>query len=81
MPFGAGEEGAGVVEAIGDGVSNVRPGDRVAWSSASGSYATHAIAAASALVPIPDAVRASDAAAVMLQGMTAHYLAHARPSR
>ena len=74
-PFVLGEEGAGVVEAVGDEVA-LRPGDRVAWASVSGSYATHIVARAEKLVRLPDGVTTRDAAAVMLQGMTAHYLAH-----
>jgi NADPH2:quinone reductase len=74
-PFGLGEEGAGVVDAVGEGVSGLRAGERVAWSGAPGSYATHVVARAGALVPVPEGVSTRDAAAVMLQGMTAHYLA------
>jgi len=74
LPFSAGEEGAGVVEAAGAGVNEPRAGDRVAWASASGSYATHVVARADRVVPVPDAVTARQAAAVMLQGMTADYL-------
>jgi NADPH:quinone reductase len=77
MPVTLGAEGAGVVEAVGDGVSDLRAGQRVAWASAPGSYATHVLARADKLVPIPDGVSTRDAAAAMLQGMTAHYLAHA----
>lgn len=76
-PFGLGEEGAGVVERVAPDVTVVKPGDCVAWSKAPGSYATHVLARASALVPVPDAVDARTAAAAMLQGMTAHYLTHA----
>jgi NADPH2:quinone reductase len=76
LPLILGEEGAGVVEAVGASVSGVAPGDRVAWSKASGSYATHVLARAGALVPVPAGVSTRDAAAAMLQGMTAHYLAH-----
>jgi NADPH:quinone reductase len=75
LPFGLGEEGAGFVEALGAGVSGLRVGERVAWSGAPGSYATHVVARAGSLVPVPDGVSTRDAAAVMLQGMTAHYLA------
>ncbi len=77
LPLSLGEEGAGVVEAVGAGVTEVKPGDRVAWSSASGSYATHVVARARALVPVPEGVSTRQAAASMLQGMTAHYLARA----
>ena len=71
LPFTLGEEGAGTVIG-GDGVAI---GTRVAWCSVSGSYATHAIVPAERAVPIPDGVDTRDAAALMLQGMTAHYLA------
>ena len=77
LPYAPGSEGAGVVLEVGAGVSAFKPGDRVAWGNGvSGSYATHAIAAAERLVPIPPGVSARDAAAAMLQGMTAHYLTH-----
>jgi NADPH2:quinone reductase len=75
-PFLLGEEGAGVVEAVGNDVDGLRPGDRVAWAGVSGSYATHTLARGDKLVRLPDAVSTRDAAAAMLQGMTAHYLAH-----
>src|SRR5262249_39078577 len=52
-------------------------GARVAWAQAQGSYATHVVAPADKLMPVPDGVRLEDAAALMLQGMTAHYLSHA----
>jgi NADPH2:quinone reductase len=71
LPLVLGEEGAGTVIA-GDGVAI---GARVAWVSISGSYATHVIVPADRAVPIPDGVDTRDAAALMLQGMTAHYLA------
>jgi NADPH2:quinone reductase len=74
LPFSAGEEGAGVVEAAGAGVNEPRAGDRVAWAIASGSYATHVVARADRVVPVPDAVTARQAGAVILQGMTADYL-------
>jgi NADPH2:quinone reductase len=77
LPFLLGEEGAGVVEAVGEGVREVRAGERVAWASAPGSYSTHVVARADRLVPVPDPVSLVDAAAAMLQGMTAHYLSHA----
>jgi NADPH:quinone reductase len=76
LPFIVGSEGAGVVESVGPGVSEVRDGDRVAWREAAGSYATHALVAANELVPLPDKLSARDGAAAMLQGMTAHYLTH-----
>jgi NADPH:quinone reductase len=73
LPVPMGLEGAGVVEAVGDDVA-LRPGARVAWTGVPGSYATHVLAPADRLVPIPDAVDTRIAAAAMLQGMTAHYL-------
>jgi NADPH:quinone reductase len=76
-PFSLGEEGAGVVEALGPSVSDLRVGDPVAWASVSGSYATHLLAPAERLVRIPDGVSPRDAAAAMLQGITAHYLTQA----
>jgi len=76
LPFVAGLEGAGVVEAVGDGVTGLAPGDRVAWSSVPGSYADVVIAPAAALVRVPEGVTDEIAAASMLQGMTAHYLVH-----
>lgn len=76
LPLGLGQEAAGVVEAVGPGVTGVRAGDRVAWKDQFGSYATEAVVPTEKLVPVPDGVSAQDAAAVMLQGMTAHYLTH-----
>jgi NADPH2:quinone reductase len=76
LPYVAGLEGAGVVESVGPGVS-LRPGERVAWAYAQGSYATHVVAQADQLVAVPDGVDLDVAAAAMLQGMTAHYLVHA----
>jgi NADPH2:quinone reductase len=75
LPYVAGLEGAGVVEAAGEGVA-LRPGERVAWASAPGSYATHVLAPAAQLVRVPEPVALDVAAAAMLQGMTAHYLVH-----
>ncbi len=75
-PFVAGLEGAGVVEAVGPGVVDLAPGDRVAWASAPGSYAERVLAPAAQLVRIPDGLPEETAAAAMLQGMTAHYLTH-----
>ncbi len=74
MPFVACSEGAGTVVATGPGVDGLSTGDRVAWGQALGSAARYATLPASALVGVPDAVDLDDAAAVMLQGMTAHYL-------
>jgi NADPH2:quinone reductase len=74
LPFTPGSEGAGVVEAIGDGVDAVKAGDRVAFAGVRGAYAEYAIAPADKLVPLPDSIDAKTAAAAMLQGMTAQYL-------
>jgi NADPH2:quinone reductase len=76
LPFVAGLEGAGRVESVGAGVVGLRPGDRVAWASAPGSYAESVVAPVSGLVPVPEGVPDETAAAALLQGMTAHYLAH-----
>jgi NADPH2:quinone reductase len=76
VPFGLGLEGAGVVETVGEGVAGFREGDRVAWAAAAGSYAEVVVAPASAVVVLPEGVADETAAAVMLQGMTAHYLTH-----
>lgn len=77
LPFVAGLEGAGEVEALGEGVADLRIGDHVAWASAPGSYASAVIAPADRLVRVPPGVADEVAAAAMLQGMTAHYLSHA----
>jgi NADPH:quinone reductase len=73
-PFIPGMEGAGKVEEVGPGVTGITPGDRVAWAMQTGAYAEYAIVPAWKLVPIPTGVEESSAAALMLQGMTAHYL-------
>ena len=77
LPFTLGLEGAGVVEAVGGGVSEVRVGERVAYQGVQGSYATHALVPAARLVVLPAGLDARTGAAAMLQGMTAHYLVHA----
>jgi NADPH2:quinone reductase len=76
LPFTPGSEAAGVVDAVGEGVDIVAPGDRVAYAGQPGAYAECAIVQADRLVHIPDDVALDLAAAVMLQGMTAHYLTH-----
>jgi NADPH2:quinone reductase len=73
-PHVVGVEGAGVVEAIGDAVSGFAVGDRVAWAEAPGSYAELALVPAAEAVAVPDGLDLTAAAALMLQGMTAHYL-------
>ena len=74
LPFTPGSEGAGRVVAVGSGVTGVKPGDRVASTNLLGSYAELARVAAERLVAIPDSIESSVAAAVLLQGLTAHYL-------
>ncbi|MCU1433211.1 MAG: Zn-dependent oxidoreductase, NADPH:quinone reductase [Actinotalea sp.] len=75
FPHGVGSEGAGVVTALGDGVQDVAVGDRVAWADgSSGTYAELATVKAASAVPVPDGVDLDVAAALLLQGMTAHYL-------
>ncbi len=76
LPFIDGQEAAGVVTEVGSAVTTLQPGDRVAYSSALGSYAEYAAVPASRLVKIPDELDFEQAAAAMLQGMTAHYLLH-----
>jgi NADPH:quinone reductase len=76
LPYSLGLEGAGTVEAVGPGVTTVRVGDRVAWTGVPGSYSTHNLVPADRLVTLPAGVDARAGAAAMLQGMTAHYLAH-----
>jgi NADPH:quinone reductase len=75
-PVALGSEGAGTVEAVGPEVTEVAPGDRVAYAMTRGSYAEYAVVPAAQLVKIPDHVDFAQAAAAMLQGMTAHYLTH-----
>jgi NADPH:quinone reductase len=75
LPFTPGREAAGVVEQVGEGVVSCRAGDRVVSESLIGGYAEYALAAAERVVPLPDQVSARLGAAVMLQGLTAHYLA------
>lgn len=74
LPITNGQEGAGTVSAVGDGVTEVSVGDRVAYTGAHGAYAEYAAVAADRLVRLPDGVSTRMAAASMLQGMTAHYL-------
>jgi len=74
LPFTPGVEGAGVVEAVGDGVDWLKIGDRVAYAGPIGSYAEERLIAADKLVKLPDSISTEQAAAMMLQGMTAHML-------
>lgn len=76
LPFTPGSEGAGVVEAVGDSSTDLNEGDRVAWAMHPSGYAERSLVDAWKLVPVPPAVELDVAAAVMLQGMTAHYLTH-----
>jgi NADPH:quinone reductase len=76
FPITLGNEAAGTVEAVGSGVTEVAPGDRVAYAMARGSYAEYAVVPAAVLVKIPAHLDFTTAAAAMLQGMTAHYLTH-----
>lgn len=76
LPFTLGQEAAGVVDAVGPGVSEVKTGDRVAYTLVPGSYAEYAVVPAGRLVAIPESVTTQQAAAVILQGLTAHYLTH-----
>ncbi len=76
LPFVPGSEGAGTVIATGDGVTDLVVGDAVGWASVLGSYATRAVIPASMAVPLPRGLSPELAAAVLLQGLTAHYLTH-----
>ena len=74
LPFTPGVEGVGVVEKLGSGVTEVKVGDRVGWVMIKGGYAELAVLPAQRLVPIPASVDDRTAAAILLQGMTAHFL-------
>jgi NADPH2:quinone reductase len=76
LPAILGSEGAGTVEALGEGVTSFRVGDPVAWAMSRGSYAEYASVPAHLLVKVPGGLDLTQAAAAMLQGMTAHYLTH-----
>src|SRR5258706_3792555 len=78
LPFVNGQEAAGVVVSVGADVTNVKARDRVAYAGALGSYAEYAAVPADRLVALPDQIDFPQAAAAMLQGMTAHYLSHSR---
>lgn len=75
LPLTLGLEGAGIVDVVGADVTGLAAGDRVGVIFAAGTYATHALAAAERTVPLPAAIGFSEAAAVLFQGLTAHYLA------
>src|SRR5206468_1050178 len=74
LPFTPGVEGAGVVEAVGTGVTDLKVGDRVAYGGPIGSYAEVRLIEADRVVKLPSAISSEQAAAMMLQGMTAHML-------
>jgi NADPH2:quinone reductase len=76
LPFIPGQEGAGTVAAVAEGVTSVKPGDRVVWCGVPGTYASMAVAPADRLILIPQGLTSQQAAAAILQGMTAHYLLH-----
>ncbi len=76
LPFTPGSEAAGTVDAVGEGVSFFKPGDRVAWGFTTGAYAEYAVVPAEKLVALPHGIDAQTAAAVLTQGMTAHFLSH-----
>jgi NADPH2:quinone reductase len=75
-PFILGQEGAGIVESLGAGVNEFRPGDKVAYTGILGAYAEYAVIPAARAVKVPGEIDGKMAAAIMLQGMTAHYLCH-----
>lgn len=76
LPATLGVEGAGTVDAVGNEVDELDEGDRVAWAMTRGSYAEYAVVPAAGLVVVPAEIELPTAAAVLLQGLTAHYLAH-----
>ncbi|MBT4098987.1 MAG: zinc-binding dehydrogenase, partial [Gemmatimonadetes bacterium] len=76
LPCIPGVEGAGTVIGLGEGVTGVSEGDRVGFAGAMGSYAEQIAVPAERLIPLPEGCSSDDAAAVLLQGMTAHYLVH-----
>jgi NADPH2:quinone reductase len=76
LPLVPGQEAAGIVTAVGEGVTGFREGDHVAWTGTNGTYAEFACAPASSLLHVPAGLSSEDAAAALLQGFTAHYLSH-----
>jgi len=76
LPFTLGQEAAGTIVELGPGVTEFAVGDRVAWCGVPGTYATMAAAPVARLVKVPDGMTTEQAGAVILQGMTAHYLVH-----
>ncbi|MCP3819175.1 quinone oxidoreductase [Streptomyces sp. A3M-1-3] len=75
-PLVPGQEAAGIVTAVGEGIEGIAPGDRVAYATQLGAYAEYTAVPAAKLVPVPEPVSLQDAAAVLLQGLAAHYLSH-----
>ena len=76
LPFTLGQEAAGIVDAVGSNVTDVKAGDRVAYASVLGSYAEYAVVPVWRLVPIPASMDTQQALVMMVQGVTAHYLTH-----
>src|SRR5437016_10241192 len=76
LPFIDGQEAAGTISEVGSDVKSLKPGDRVAYTNVLGSYAEYAAVPAEKLVRLPDGISEQQAAAAMLQGMTAHYLVY-----
>jgi NADPH:quinone reductase len=76
LPFTPGYDGAGIIEAVGEGVKEFQPGDRVAYTGHLGTYAEASVVPASTLIPLPGDLSFEQGAAFPLQGMTAHYLIH-----
>lgn len=76
LPFTPGREAVGVIDAVGTGVQEFAPGDRVAFAFGMGGYAEYAVVPAAQIIPLPAHIEVTTAAAVLLQGITAHYLSH-----
>lgn len=76
LPLSPGYQGAGYVEEVGPGVTDFQVGDRVAWAMADGAYATHVIAPAAVVVPVPEGVDLGEAAGVLIQGLLAYKITH-----
>src|SRR5438132_12921254 len=76
LPSGLGSEAAGVVEEVGPGVSDLKPGDRVAYTGLPGSYCDVRVVPADRLVKLPQGISEEQAASMMLKGLTVHYLIH-----
>lgn len=74
VPFTTGEEAGGVIDAVGSEVTGLAPGDRVAYANVQGAYAEYALVPSAKLAAVPEGLGTKEAAALMLQGMTAHYL-------